>query len=216
MLISSTKHLHRNTQDTVWSCVWHHGLATPTHKVNHPEMRGRPGWGDKTDVSHCSSLNSSLRPTEHPVKCYVHSRPWAKWFTMTFTVPDTSTQSQFDTDNIKVIEGALRSGVCWGCEQKAHSDQHVLFFFVVVLVCAVQQCGSAVSDSPLPHPTPWAITGHWAELPVLYSSSPLALYFTHRSVCMSLLLPQLVPPSPSPAVSMRPFSMSESLFLSGR
>ena len=89
--------------------------------------------------------------------------------------------------------------------------------FFIVLVCAVQQRGSAVSVPYPPSPTPpWAITGHWAELPVLCSSSPLALYFTHGSVCISLLLPQFAPPSPSPAVSTCPLSMSESLFLSSR
>ena len=53
---------------------------------------------------------------------------------------------------------------------------------------------------------------HSAELPVLYSSFPLALYFTHVSVYMSNLISQFIPPSPSwlcPCL----FSMSASLFL---
>ena len=47
---------------------------------------------------------------------------------------------------------------------------------------------------------------HKVELTVLYSSFPLAFYFT-------MLLSQSIPPSPSPAVSTSLFSMSLSLFL---
>ena len=45
----------------------------------------------------------------------------------------------------------------------------------------------------------YVITEHWAELPVLYSSFPLASYFTHGSVFMSLSFSQFIPPSPSPS-----------------
>ena len=41
------------------------------------------------------------------------------------------------------------------------------------------------------------ITDHQAELPVLYGSFPLALYFIHGSVYMSILISQFIPPSPS-------------------
>ena len=34
---------------------------------------------------------------------------------------------------------------------------------------------------------------------VLYDSVPLAIYFTHGSVYMPMLLSQFIPPSPSPA-----------------
>lgn len=66
MLISSPqKNLHRNIQSNVWPCVWHHGLGTLTHKINHPNIcRGR-GWGSKTDVDSCLSLNFSLQPIQH-------------------------------------------------------------------------------------------------------------------------------------------------------
>ena len=46
-------------------------------------------------------------------------------------------------------------------------------------------------------PKPLVITAHQAELPVLYSSFPLAMYFTHGSVYMSILISQLIPPCPS-------------------
>ena len=59
------------------------------------------------------------------------------------------------------------------------------------------------------------ITEHWAELPVLYSSFPLAVCFTHESVYMSTLLSLLVPPCPYPTVLTCLFSTSASLFLPG-
>ena len=39
-----------------------------------------------------------------------------------------------------------------------------------------------LSLHPTRHPTLQVITEHWAELPVLYSSFPLAIYCTHGSV----------------------------------
>ena len=47
------------------------------------------------------------------------------------------------------------------------------------------------------------ITEHRAELPVLCSRLPLAIYFTYGSVYMSVLISQFIPPSPSPSVSTR-------------
>ena len=64
-----------------------------------------------------------------------------------------------------------------------------------------------------PHPTPLGYHRDQAELPVLYSSSPLVICFTHGSTHTSMLLSQLVPPSPPPVVPTSPFSMSASLFL---
>ena len=58
-----------------------------------------------------------------------------------------------------------------------------------------------------PIPRLQIITEHWAELPVLYSSFPLAVHFTCGSVYMLMLLCQFVPPPLSPAVSTCPFSM---------
>ena len=51
---------------------------------------------------------------------------------------------------------------------------------------------------PSPHPTLQVITEHWAKLPELDSSFPLAISLTHTSVHMSVLLSQFVSPSPSP------------------
>ena len=57
-----------------------------------------------------------------------------------------------------------------------------------------------------PHPTLLVITECQAGLPALFSSFPLAIYITHDSVFMSMLLSQFVLPSllpvcPSPAVA---------------
>ena len=52
----------------------------------------------------------------------------------------------------------------------------------------------------------WIITEHWAE-PVLRSSLPLVIYFTHGSVYMSPDLP-IHPMPTSPTVSTHPFSVS--------
>ena len=64
-----------------------------------------------------------------------------------------------------------------------------------------------------PIPPVQVITEHHLELPVLHSSFPLGICFTHGTVFMSVLFFQLIPPSPSPAVSTSSFSMSASLFL---
>ena len=57
-----------------------------------------------------------------------------------------------------------------------------------------------------PHPTPLGESP--VKLPVLFSSFPLAIYFTHSTVYTSVLLSQFVPPSPFPTVSTCPFCMS--------
>ena len=67
-----------------------------------------------------------------------------------------------------------------------------------------------------PHPfLPFRPLGYHrvAQLPALYSSFPLAMYFTHDCVYMLMLLSQFVPPSLSITVSTSPLCMSASLFL---
>ena len=93
--------------------------------------------------------------------------------------------------------------------------QHLFFFFNifigvqllqnVVLVSAVQQSESAIcihlspyplplaSSSHPPYPTPQVVTKHRADLPVLCSCFPLAIYFTFGSVYMSMPLSHFVP-----------------------
>ena len=81
-----------------------------------------------------------------------------------------------------------------------------------MLVSAVQWSESAIcihisppSWTSPPHTHPGlippiqVIKEHRAELPVLYSRFPLAIYFTHGSVFMSNLIFQFIPSSPSPA-----------------
>ena len=62
----------------------------------------------------------------------------------------------------------------------------------------------------VPIPTLWVVTECQAGRPVLHSSFSLAVYFTHGSVDMSVLLLQFIPPSPSTAVFTSPFSRSAS------
>ena len=66
-------------------------------------------------------------------------------------------------------------------------------------------------NPPIPPPRSSQSTN--AELPVPYSSFTLAIYFTHGSVYMSVLVSQFIPTSPSYPVPTSPFSMSASLFL---
>ena len=64
------------------------------------------------------------------------------------------------------------------------------------------------SPSPPSHPSGLSQnTG--AELPVLYSSFPLAIYFTHGSVYFSKLVSLFIPPLSSPTVSTSLLSTSE-------
>ena len=67
----------------------------------------------------------------------------------------------------------------------------------------------------LPIPPLQMVTKHQADLPVLCSCFPLAIYSTFGSVYMSMLLSHLIPASPPPCpMSASPFSMTASLFLS--
>ena len=66
----------------------------------------------------------------------------------------------------------------------------------------------------LPIPPLQVVTKHRADLPVLCSCFPLAIYFIFGSLYMSVLLSHFVLASPSPnPVSSSPFSTSTSLFL---
>ena len=83
----------------------------------------------------------------------------------------------------------------------------VWLLYSTVLVSVIQQHESAVKFTYIP--------SHHPPHPILlgcHGSFPQAVYFTHSSVYMSMLLSQLVPPSPSPAVSTSPFSTSVPLF----
>ena len=53
-----------------------------------------------------------------------------------------------------------------------------------------------------PHPTLSIEAERRVRLPVLYSTFPLAIYFIHDRVYMSMLLSQFIPPSPSSCVHM--------------
>ena len=79
--------------------------------------------------------------------------------------------------------------------------------YKVVLVSAIH------IPSPLSLPAPLGHHRVQAGLPVLYGNFSPAIYFTHRTVYVSMLLSPFVPLAPSHTVSTGPFSISVSPFL---
>ena len=97
-----------------------------------------------------------------------------------------------------------------------------IMLYNIVVASAIHQCKSVMiilyicsllSLPPLRIPALSIITEHQAGLSVLHSSFPLAVRFRHNGVYLSMLPSQFVPPSPSPTVPTRPFSVSASPFL---
>ena len=78
-----------------------------------------------------------------------------------------------------------------------------------MLVSAIQQCESVITIpsllslpfSPPPDPTPLGRHRAPGLTPCDIQQHPTS-YFTHGSVCMSMLLSQFIPPSPSPTVDL--------------
>ena len=96
---------------------------------------------------------------------------------------------------------ALQCCVSFFCTMKWISHMHAYIPFLLDLL-----------PNPLHSPV-WIITEHQAELPVLYSQFPLALYFTHSIVNVSIPISWFTPLSHSPNDQCWFFS-STSLFLS--
>ena len=95
-----------------------------------------------------------------------------------------------------------------------------IMLYNIVVVSAIHQCKSVMlyicsllSLRPLLIPALSVVTEHAAGLPVLHGSFLLAVCCRHNGAYVSVLLSQLVPPSPSPTVCTRPFSVSASPFL---
>ena len=74
-----------------------------------------------------------------------------------------------------------------------------------------------VGPTPCPYPSTITVisvlTEHRAELPILYSSFPLVIYFTHGRAHTSISVSQFIPTPSPPSMSTHPFSLSASLFL---
>ena len=105
------------------------------------------------------------------------------------------------------------------CESATHTHTHIYICIYLYI-----QMHTYIHMYIYTHPP------YWASLPpapshpsrssqstklcsLFYSSFPLALCFKHGSVCMSILIPQFIPPSPSLPVTTNPSSTSVSLFL---
>ena len=70
-----------------------------------------------------------------------------------------------------------------------------------------------LTPSPLPIPPPRVLQSTGLEFPASYSKFPLAVYFTHGNVYVSVLLSQVFPPSPFLTVSKSLFFKSVSPLL---
>ena len=64
-----------------------------------------------------------------------------------------------------------------------------------------------------PHPIPLVVIEYQLWFPVPYIKLPLAIYFAYGNMYVSMLLSQIIPPSPSPTVSKSLFFMSVSPLL---
>ena len=74
------------------------------------------------------------------------------------------------------------------------SQCYVGFYYTMKWInCMYTYIPSFLDLPPNPPPHPQAISEHRAELPVLYSSFPLAVSFTHGSVYMSLPIHPMLP-----------------------
>ena len=105
----------------------------------------------------------------------------------------------------------------WSPMPKRLGTAALFFFFFDGRIIALQRCVGFCHTTwishkyplllqspshPPPPSHPSVITEHQAELPELYSNFPLAItiHFTHGSVSTSMLLYQIIPPSPSPTM----------------
>ena len=81
------------------------------------------------------------------------------------------------------------------CVGFCHTTMQISHNFICVCVCVyvyVSVSSPSWASFPSPFPPLQVIAEHQAGLPVLCSSFPLAMCFTHDSMYMSVLLPQFV------------------------
>ena len=95
------------------------------------------------------------------------------------------------------------------CSQFTHACTHTQNIYNIHLYIPSQLS----HGSPTPMLPLQVITEHQSELPVLYSSFSLVIYFTCDSVYMTLLHSQFLLDSPSPIVFTSLFFISVSPFL---
>ena len=118
---------------------------------------------------------------------------------------------------IKTIK-SLWSTIChlWKCRNAGTDLIETLYMEVIFnwRTIVLQGCGGLcylLLFTPLFHPSRLLQSARLA--PCVIPQISLVTYFTHDSIHMSVSLSQFVPPSPSCAVSTRPFSMLTSSFL---
>jgi len=96
----------------------------------------------------------------------------------------------------------LSTGTCFHC-LKGRYIYFLIYWDIIAFQCCVSSAAEQSESALCIHISPASVVSvttpshpsshHRAELPVLHSRFPLAIYFTHGSVYMSVLISQLIP-----------------------
>ena len=175
-------------------------LPKPGIELESPTLQGDSLLSEPPG-KHCLLL-VLLKDLKFPSQGCYHWINW-KMFVSHYVYPGSTSMILFFFSFLFLIGGELLYNVVSSC----YMTTWVSYKYVHI--------PSLLHVPPIP-PTVSAlqvIREHWAELPVLHSSFPLASYFTYDTVYISLLLCQFVPFSPSLAVSSSSSSTSVSLLL---
>ena len=93
---------------------------------------------------------------------------------------------------ISSVHGIFQASVLeWGATAFSDIHTYIHTYIYKYIYVYIPSLSSLPLLPPLPHPSK-VVTEHQAEIPVLYSRFPLAIYFTLGSVYMSVLLSQFV------------------------